>query len=91
MIGPGGHRGEESFDVVVCSPKWLLDRYGKEDVILGRHHVFMLEYDYERLKRTIEDFCRDCEAPTWKELALELGRLGKWEFEDYSEEESSRG
>jgi hypothetical protein len=23
------------------------------------------------------------EAPTWPELAIKIGRIGKWEFEDY--------
>jgi hypothetical protein len=23
------------------------------------------------------------EAPTWAELAAKVGRIGKWEFEDY--------
>ena len=85
MIGPEGGEGEESFDVTVCSPKWLLREYGKEDVIVGRHHLILLEYDYGRLMRTIESFCRNCDGLTWDELALKLGRLGKWEFEDYVE------
>ena len=84
MIGPEGGGGEESFDVIVCSPRWLLERHRKEDVIIARHHLIMLEYNYQRLKRTIEDYCEECEAPTWSELALKLGRLGKWEFEDYA-------
>ena len=85
MIGPEGGEGEESFDVTVCSPNWLLARHNKEDVVIGRHHLIMFEYDYLRLKRTIEEFCKSCEGATWKELALKLGRLGKWEFEDYVE------
>jgi hypothetical protein len=85
MIGPEGGEGKESFDIRVCSPRWLLERHNKEDVIIGRHHLIMLEYDYTRLRRTIEAFCRESEAPTWSELALKLGRLGKWEFEDYVE------
>jgi hypothetical protein len=83
MIGPKGDQGEESFDVTVCSPKWLLQRHKKEDVVIGRHHLIMFEYNYPRLTRTIEDFCRHCEGDTWDELASKLSRLGKWEFEDY--------
>src|SRR5215813_8550469 len=85
MIGPDEGEGEESFDVRVCSPKWLLQRYDREDIIIGRHHLIMLEYDFGRMMRAIEAFCRECEAPTWRELALKLSRLGKWEFEDYVE------
>lgn len=85
MIGPDGSRGEESFDITVCSPRWLLQRYTEEDVIIGHHHLIMLQYNYDRLARTIERFCADCEALTWNEVARKLARLGRWEFEDYAE------
>ena len=85
MAGPEGGEGEESFDVTVCSPSWLVARHSKEDVVIGRHHLVMFEYDYLRLTRTIDEFCRTCEGVTWRDVAGQLGRLGKWEFEDYVE------
>ena len=85
MIGPAGAEGEESFDITVCSPKWLLQQHTEQDVILGRHHLIMLKYDFDRLLRAIEALCEEAEAPTWEEVATKLGRFAKWEFEDYRE------
>lgn len=37
MVGPGGGPGEESFDIGVCTPKWLADRSQQEGFAVGRH------------------------------------------------------
>jgi hypothetical protein len=90
MIGPEGAEGEESFDIKVCSPLWLIERHNRDDVIVGRHHLILFEYDYERLKRTIQTYCGQWEAPTWSDLAVKLSRVGRWEFEDYAQNDPSR-
>ena len=85
MIGPADGDAEESFDVVVCTPTWLLRNHERKDIIFGRHRLVVLEYDFERIRRVIQDYCARLNAPTWEGLAAKLARLGKWEFEDYSE------
>jgi len=83
FAGPEGKESEESFGVIVCSPRWLAETNASSDVVVGRHHLILQEYDYERLKRFIEDYCASCEGDSWDEVALKVGRLGRWEFEDY--------
>src|SRR5262245_5362265 len=85
IAGPEGEKGEESFEILICTPKWLLDNHRKEDVIIGRHYLIMMEYNYKRMLQAINTFCHRCEGSTWKEVAEKLGRLGHWEFEDYQE------
>ena len=82
MAGPEGGEGEESFDVVVCSPQWMLRRLGAGPVS-GRHHLFMATYRYDKLHSFVRAFMDQCEAENWRDVAQALGRLGKWEFEDY--------
>jgi len=82
MAGPEGEEGEESFDVVVCSPAWL-DRKLRAEPFVGRHHLFMRKYQYETLVAFILSYCRECTGDTWANVAEKLGRLGKWEFENY--------
>jgi Immunity protein 8 len=41
MVGPMGGRGEESFDIVVYTPKWLMQKYGASDVLLGLHKLIV--------------------------------------------------
>ena len=65
MIGPEGEDGEESFDIEVCTPKWLEETYGLEDVVIGRHHLIMREYNYKRLVQSIENFLSRCYGENW--------------------------
>ncbi len=83
MIGPKGADGEESLDIQVCTPKWLADHHGRSALVLGRHHLVVFEYNYEHMAHFISAFCAECSGRTWQEIATRLGRLGKWEFEDY--------
>lgn len=85
MVGPRDGEGEESFDAVVCTPQWLSENHSSDEVISGHHHIIVFEFDLERLRRFIEGFLSECEAPSWQEVALKVGRLGRWEFEDYEE------
>ena len=84
FIGPDGADGFESFDIVVCTPDWIKQNLGKEEILLGRHHVIVQTYDYKRLMQRIEKYLLHCTGDTWREVAEKVGRLGKWEFEDYS-------
>lgn len=82
MAGPKGLEGEESFDVVLCSPRWFSRRL-EEYPLSGRHHLFMAVYDYDRLHAFVVAFLDECEGENWREVAEAIGCLGRWEFEGY--------
>src|SRR5262245_7206136 len=75
--------GEESFDVVICTPRWLSENHQAQDIIVGRHYLIVFEYDFGRIRKFVEQFCEACTGDTWEQIAARLGTLGKWEFEDY--------
>jgi Immunity protein 8 len=83
MVGPAGKPGEESFDVVVCTPRWLDRRVREGGPLIGRHHLFIERWDAARVRLNLTRAVESEEAPTWPELAIKIGRIGKWEFEDY--------
>jgi hypothetical protein len=83
MVGPEGAEGEESFDLEVCTPKWLVQNYGPHDILVGRHYLIVFEYDYARLKSMLGSLVSECVGQNWQEIAERIGRIGKWEFEDY--------
>ena len=83
MIGPKDEEGEESFDIFVCTPKWLIEKYGASDVLLGLHKLIVFKYDYLRLRQFIEKFLMHCSGDTWDEIARKVNLLGHWEFENY--------
>lgn len=85
MVGPRGEEGEESFDFLVCTPRWLSAQAPPEGFLFGRHYLFLWRYDYKLLRRVIEDLCARAEGPDWGAVAARLARYGLWEFEDYVE------
>lgn len=85
MAGPKGEEVEESFDMMVVTPKWLMKKYGNSEVILGKHYVIVFEYNYQNLYNRLQYEIDAFEEETWKAIALKLARLGHWEFDDYKE------
>jgi hypothetical protein len=83
MFGPEHAGGEESFDIVVCTPLWLAQEVDRKRVIEGRHHLIVSGYDLARIRGFLADYAKGCAGNTWQEVANKLSRLGKWEFEDY--------
>src|SRR6266481_7436847 len=79
MAGPRGSDGEESFDVKVCSPKWLEERVNKDGFVLGTHHLFVAEYDPAQIKRILTKLVERITGESWKEVALKIARIGYWE------------
>jgi hypothetical protein len=83
IIGPEEEEGEESFDIEVCTPKWLIENHNKDDIIIGRHYLIVFEYNIERIIQKVKSYCESSTYNSWKEASEKIGRLGKWEFEDY--------
>ncbi len=73
----------ESFDAFVCTPKWLLDNHKQYDIIIGLHYIIIFEYSYERLYNRLYHFIEEIKVESWQELGAELGKIGKWEFDNY--------
>jgi hypothetical protein len=85
MIGPEGHEGEESFDVVLCTPRWLAEKLEQTEVLDLRHHLLMASWTWASALDYFERFLAEIDAPSWPEVAAIVGRLGRWEFEDYDD------
>ncbi len=45
FVGEKGKQGEESFDLIVCTPKWLVNNHHKEESVFGLYHLIVFEYD----------------------------------------------
>ena len=83
-VGPEDGPGHESFDLVVCTPRWLERVVRDQDgPLVGRHYLIVEAMDLERVLAFLREQVETAQAPTWSELASIVGRLGRWEFEDY--------
>jgi hypothetical protein len=83
MFGPAGAAGEESFDILVCTPRWLAKEVERTGVLVGRHHLVVSKFDLAQIHTFLANYAQHCVGTTWEEAATKLSRLGKWEFEDY--------
>jgi len=84
MVGPAAQEGPESFDVTVCTPQWLAEHCPTDAILVGRHHLLVMEYDFVRIHNYLRQLIEACVGENWEEVALQVGCLGKWEFEDYT-------
>jgi len=81
MIGPKGQSSEESFDIQVCTPRWMLENC--QEPMWGRHLLVVPGYDMQLIRSMLNHYCESCTGATWHEVANKISRIGKWEFEDY--------
>jgi len=85
LIGTKGERGEEAFNLLVCSPSWLAEEVRKVGVVDGRHMFVVDTWNWPVISRYFRRRVTNVEAEDWDSLALILGRIGMWEYEDYKE------
>ena len=83
LIGPVGGPGQESFDVQVCTPRWISETHANDEILIGRYLVIVFSYDFPSLKRFLEEKVAEAAGETWNDVAQYLGRFARWEFEDY--------
>jgi hypothetical protein len=83
IVGPECGKGEESFDINVCTPNRLAEACHAEGFIVGRHYLIVERYDATFLRKLITKLVQECEGSSWREVAEKVSRIGFWEFEDY--------
>jgi hypothetical protein len=81
--GPSDGPGEETFCLTVCTPAALAELLASEPVLVGRHWLFVAEFDAAAVERFLRQAVAGIEGQTWNDVAGKIGRLGLWEFEDY--------
>jgi len=84
FIGPEDEEGEESFEVNVCSPKWLLNNISEKEILFGKGLIISLDYNIERIIASVKKNISSFEGENWNEVAMKLSQIGYWEFENYN-------
>lgn len=86
--GPLGGPGEETFQATVCTPVGLSALVERDGVVAGRHFLFVERIVTAQVEDFVRDRLRRMDGESWPELAEKIGRLGLWEFEDYTDRRS---
>ncbi|HEV2804293.1 MAG TPA: immunity 8 family protein [Chthoniobacterales bacterium] len=86
IVTPENLEGEESFDLLVCTPRYLQSKLASDGTpIFGTHMLIVGRYDFRAIRRVIEDYCDNLDEPNWEKLASKLARIARWEFQDYDQ------
>jgi hypothetical protein len=80
-VGPLGMKGRERFELLVVTPRWLLERHGRRGAVSGRGKLLVFEWSYDRLRAWLAREVERCAGRTWPEVARKVGRLAEWEGE----------
>ncbi len=80
-VGPLGIRGRERFEVLVVTPRWLLERHGRRGIVSGRALLLVFEWSHERVRAWLAREVERCTGRTWPEVARRVGRIATWEGE----------
>jgi hypothetical protein len=83
--GPSDGPGSETFHIEVVTLTGVAARVARDRIVTGRHLLIVEDINQRRIERFIEDRLRRISGETWHDVALKIGRLGYWEFEDYAE------
>lgn len=82
--GPVGGPGDETFHVSVCTPTALTALLARDGIVVGRHLLLVERIDRSRVEAFLADRLRRVDGDSWEVLAEKIGRIGYWEFEDYT-------
>lgn len=83
-IGPLNSPGDETFQVTICTPQALDALLASDGIFIGRHHLIVNDLNTAKIEAFLQDRLRRLDGDTWQQLAEKIGRIGYWEFEDYS-------
>lgn len=75
--------GQESLDVTVCTPSALF-RHKRTAPLIGRHLLIVERWDWPQIRDFLTNAVEAEVAPSWEGLRDRIGRIGKWEYEDFT-------
>lgn len=83
IVGIKGKEGGDTFNIEICTPKWLLQNFETSHMVFGRGKLLVFEYNIQRIFKRINEYCESCTGDTWEVIVNKVSRIGLWEFEDY--------
>ena len=83
IIGDDQGRGEESFDVTVCTVRWLASQVMVEGPVFSRAYLLMPEVDLPAAMTFLRSEISKIQGATWEAVANEIAKFSIWEFDNY--------
>ncbi|MCL9677371.1 immunity 8 family protein [Acinetobacter sp. ACZLY 512] len=83
MIGSEDNDSADSYDITICTPKWIQARCDYENIIWGKNLLIVCKYDYSMILNGIKDKIYHIQGNKWHDIAIQISRLAEWEYEGY--------
>ncbi|WP_052351784.1 immunity 8 family protein [Deinococcus pimensis] len=83
MVGTAGDDAADSFDVLVCTPRWLEREMVNGSHLWGDGLLLVSEYDWSLVQSVLTSRVSRCVGERWEDVAARLSRFSRWEFEGY--------
>ncbi len=83
LVGPHLEPASETFGLTLCTPRWLIENHGQDDVIIGRNLLIVFDFNRPRIVQWLNRYIERCTGETWEDVARRVSYIGSWEFEDY--------
>ena len=80
-IGVKGQEGADFFEVDVVSPGYL-EQLNRPPFFI-RHTILAINYDVPTVVALITKYVDGLEEESWEKLVNKIGRMARWEYEDY--------
>ena len=71
----------ESFDFLVCTPRWLDREISERGHALGLFRIIVPRYDYQAIWDIIASICKQIDGDDWASIGSTLGKYGLYEFD----------
>lgn len=88
FIGPRDGEGEEAFNFSVVTPARLarspMARWGRGILVI-------VTFEWTAVIQAVATLLASCARPTWKEVAVELNKELRWEFDREQSDDDARG
>ena len=84
-IGIHGQPGQDTYELLLCTPKFLENELTINQVLPAIHRLIVKEYNIDQVEGWLRTYCLSIAGDSVNEIQDRLRLLGHWEFEDYRE------
>ncbi len=84
FIGESHKEGADSFDLTVCTSKWIKNNFILEDGFSLKDHLIVSDYDFDEIKNYLENHINNLNETSWEKIAMKIDKIAHWEFRNYN-------
>jgi Immunity protein 8 len=81
FIGPDGEPGHDTYQIGVCTPRWLATEAMGRGYAWGRFYLIVPRWDYDLVRRAIDELLAGLEGLDWQSISDRLARYAMSEFD----------